>query len=66
MTGRRNTPPPSEAAARRLAEKGIAGLEQVQVIVDRAHEMLATCEVARRPLAMILVAELSGDARKVR
>ncbi len=49
MTGRRNTPPPSEAAARRLAEKGIAGIEQVQAIVERAHEMLATGKVAPPP-----------------
>jgi hypothetical protein len=49
MTSRRNTPPPSEAAARHLPEKCIAGIEQVRAIVDRAHEMLATGEVARRP-----------------
>ena len=49
MTSRRNTPPPSEAAARHFAEKGIAGIEQVQAIVDRAREMLATGEVAPPP-----------------
>ena len=49
MTSRRNTPPPSEAAARHLAEKGIAGIEQVQAIVERAHEMLATGKVAPPP-----------------
>lgn len=46
MISRRNTPPPFEAAAPQLVEKGIGGIEQVQPIVDRAHEMLATGEVA--------------------
>ena len=49
MTSRRNTPPPSEAAARHLAEKGIAEIEQVQAIANRAHEMLSTGEVAPPP-----------------
>ena len=49
MTSRRDMPLPSEAAARHLAEKGVAGIEQVQAIVERAHEMLATGEVAPPP-----------------
>ncbi len=45
MTGSRNTPPPSDGAARYFAEQGIEKNEQVQAIVDRAREMLASGEV---------------------
>ncbi len=46
MTGRQNTPPPSDGAARYFAEQGAEKIEQVQAIVDRAREMLASGEVA--------------------
>ncbi len=46
MTNSQNTPPPSDGAARYFAEQGVGKIEQVQAIVNRAREMLASGEVA--------------------
>lgn len=42
MSNRRNTPLPSEAAARHLAEKGEGAIAEVAAIAERARELLAS------------------------